>query len=303
MTDTSMKRDSFAFSLVFEGQALDDHTMAVESFAPALLSLNNALVAINKKANQGNVDVKLNVNAQFIAGSFGIELALDQSIFSTVASLFTTDKVAAFVNAYAIFCALRDLVNLKKFLKGRKPDSVIIEGDKVKYEIENNICVVNILAHEAFIDERINDACNHIVTPLTEDGVDCVRFRSKDSEDFVIKKGELKDFVASSNTESLSENILPKVGLQITSLNFNEGTKWRVTLGEKTPIYASISDQNFLTRIDLGQEAFAKGDILVADLKMMQTIQNGKISLAYDIVKVWEHRHAFQQVEMDFGKQ
>lgn len=300
--ESTMKRDSFAFSLVFEGQALDDHTMAVESFAPALLSLNSALAAINKKANQGSVDVQLKVNAQFIAGSFGIELGLDQSILTAVTSLFTAERVTAFVNAYAIFCAFRDLVNLKKFLKGRRPDSVVFEGDNVKYQIENNVCVINLLAHEAFKDEKINEACNRIVEPLNEVGVDCVRFRSKDGEEFDVQKSELAGFVASSNTENLSENIIPKVGLQITSLNFNEGTKWRVTLGEKTPIFTSISDQDFLKRIDLGQEAFAKGDILLADLKATQTIQNGKISIAYDIVKVWEHRHAFQQIDMDFGK-
>lgn len=302
VTESTMKRDSFAFSLVYEGQALDDHTMAVESFAPALISLSNALVAINKKANQGSVDVKLKVNAQFIAGSFGIELWLDQSVLTAVTSLFIEDKTTAFVNAYALFCALRDLVNVKKFLKGRKPDSVTFEGDKVKYQIENNICVINLLAHEAFKDGRINEACNRIVEPLNEEGVDCVRFRSKDGGEFEIEKGEICGFTASANTENLSENIIPRVGLQITSPNFNEGTKWLVTLGEKTPIFVSISDQDFLKRIDSGQETFGKGDILVADLKVTQTIQNEKISIAYDVMKVLDHRHAFQQMDMDLGK-
>lgn len=289
----TMKKNSFAFSLIFEGLALNDHTMAVDSFAPALLSLNNALVAINKKANQDAVDVKLRVNAQFIAGSFGVELALDQSTLTAVTSMLTMDKAVAFANAYAIFCALRDLIKLKKFLKGRKPDSYTIEDDKVKYTIKNDVCIISVLAHEAFNDGLINEACNNIVTPLAEAGIERVRFRSKDADDFVIEENELKGFVASSSPRILSENISSKVCLQITSLNFNEGTKWRVSLGDKKPIFTSISDQHFLKRINLGQESFAKGDLLVVDLKFTQTIQDGNIAATYDIVKVWEHLHTF----------
>lgn len=299
--ESTMKRDSFAFSLVFEGLALDDHTMAVESFAPALLSLSSLISTINKKANQEKVDAQLAVNAQFVAGSFGIELILNQSILGVVTSVFASQGVTAFVNAYGIFCALRDLVTLKKALNGQSPDEVKRDGENVIIKVKNINITIGTLAYEAFIDEKANDACNRVVAPLAETGIDRVRFRSREGEDVSVEKEELAGFVASANKEILAENVR-RIGLVITSLNFNEGTKWRVTLGEKTPIFTTISDKEFLQRVDAGIESFRKGDILMAELKETQTVQNGKVAVAYDVVKVLEHRHAFQQIDMDFGK-
>jgi hypothetical protein len=81
--------------------------------------------------------------------------------------------------------------------------------------------------------------------------------------------------------------------LLIESLAFKDGNKWRVHDGTAT-FHASIEDKEFLAKIDAG-ERFGKGDVLVVDLRQVQSIVNAKLVNESIIVKVLEHRQPLQQ--------
>ena len=47
-----------------------------------------------------------------------------------------------------------------------------------------------------------------------------------------------------------------------------------------------------------GDETFATGDALVADIVMTQSIENNKIVTSYKVIKVIEHKNAPRQLSM-----
>ncbi|SAK99384.1 hypothetical protein AWB76_07708 [Caballeronia temeraria] len=77
------------------------------------------------------------------------------------------------------------------------------------------------------------------------------------------------------------------------SVVFKDGNKWRVHDGQY-PFFAALDDEEFLTKVNDG-ERFGKGDVLVVDLRQIQTIEAGALKTEYQIVKVHEHRAPLQQ--------
>jgi hypothetical protein len=94
------------------------------------------------------------------------------------------------------------------------------------------------------------------------------------------------------DAEIVSDTTSKKL-LLIESLTFKDGNKWRVHDGTAT-FHASIEDKAFLGSIDAG-ERFGKGDVLVVDLRQVQSIVGAKLINESIIVKVWEHRQPLQQ--------
>jgi hypothetical protein len=94
-------------------------------------------------------------------------------------------------------------------------------------------------------------------------------------------------------TEIVSDTTSKKIMPLIESLTFKDDDKWDVHDGVAT-FHASIEDPEFLAKIDAG-ERFGKGDVLLVDLRKVQSVDGGKLSTESTIVKVWEHRHPLQQ--------
>ena len=81
----------------------------------------------------------------------------------------------------------------------------------------------------------------------------------------------------------------------IIGLSFKEDNKWRLTDGENT-FSVSMKDATFQQRVDNNQEIFAKGDVLVCDLRTVQWQVEGGIKTEYEVIKVVNHRPARQLV-------
>lgn len=83
----------------------------------------------------------------------------------------------------------------------------------------------------------------------------------------------------------------------IVSLAFKEENKWRLHDGN-APISARITDEDFLYRVDTNQIAFAKGDVLICDVKMTQTRGREGLKTEYVVERVVEHKPAAQQMAL-----
>jgi hypothetical protein len=97
--------------------------------------------------------------------------------------------------------------------------------------------------------------------------------------------------IPSPDTEIVSDTTFRQL-LLIESLTFKDGNKWRVHDGTR-PFHAVIEDKEFLATIDSGKQ-FGKGDVLVVDLRGVQTIIGAKLATDWTIVKVLEHRRPLQ---------
>lgn len=102
------------------------------------------------------------------------------------------------------------------------------------------------------------------------------------------------DEVVIEANRSVSRIDLSRVVLQIESLTFKEGNKWRVNDGRGS-FYATIEDETFLAKIEAG-ERFSKGDVLIADMRQEQVVEEGDtLKTIHTITCVHEHNAPFQR--------
>jgi hypothetical protein len=90
-----------------------------------------------------------------------------------------------------------------------------------------------------------------------------------------------------------------RAAFSIISLAFKEDNKWRLYDGN-TQISALIVDEVFLSKVNANLVAFAKGDILLCEVKITQTQTTDGLSTEYIVEKVLEHRPALRQLPLPF---
>lgn len=64
------------FRFFYDGPALQGHQMDVKVIAPALMAMGQLLEQANKLVNGPKSRVQARVDASFIAGSFGVDIAV-----------------------------------------------------------------------------------------------------------------------------------------------------------------------------------------------------------------------------------
>jgi hypothetical protein len=89
------------------------------------------------------------------------------------------------------------------------------------------------------------------------------------------------------------------MALSIRSLAFQEGNKWRLYDGQNT-ITAAIDDRDFVEKVDSNLVRFAKGDILVCDVKTVQEQTSEGLKTEHTVIRVLEHRQAPTQISLPF---
>lgn len=81
----------------------------------------------------------------------------------------------------------------------------------------------------------------------------------------------------------------------IVSLAFKEDNKWRLHDGNAS-ISALITDQGFLYKVDTNQIPFAKGDVLICEVRMTQARGGNGLRTEYVVQRVLEHKPAWRQM-------
>lgn len=95
-----------------------------------------------------------------------------------------------------------------------------------------------------------------------------------------------------SSGYEFSENLLKNIAIQVKSSNFRKGKDWKAVMGG-LPILISIDDEVFLRGVLSGEEKLNKDDVVIADVKLIQTIEQNKIVNNYRAVNVIEHKKIF----------
>ena len=153
-------------------------------------------------------------------------------------------------------------------------DSVVVEY-KDFLDSKNTIEAVGNIARLAVQTDDVKDVS---ITYQKNDGnMEKVSITKE-----VLSQVMYDEFEVSDNME----NILEKVTLEIVSPVFmDKPLSWRVSYDGRQ-INAKMMDKDFLETMDLQRIAFAKGDVIVADLQTIATNTNNGIKLRYSIIKV-----------------
>jgi hypothetical protein len=287
------------FHVVYDGPALVEHRMDVRDLAPALIAVADLLTAANQEINGEAADVRVQVNASFKAGSFGIDLTATQQLMAQLRDMFAGSGASVICNAYTIMAMLGlagggGLIALLRRLGGKQPIRIeqtgTVEtlwiGETESFEVDRNVI-------RLFRSQMVRASLDKTLSPLKRDGIDSFGIVMGKEVTLDIEAREVDFFTNDPEAAPIVSDTIVEEMLQIESLTFKDGNKWRVHNGI-APFYTTIEDAEFLAKIDAGAR-FGKGDLLDVDLRRIQRMVASRLVSDYRVVKVREHRAPSQQ--------
>ena len=281
------------FNITFEGNI---NQVEINVLTSTLLNFSSIIQEINKELDT-NKKIEITIRP-FEKGSFDIFFALlaDSSLLNNITNLFSGNNIEI---VKSLIFTLKELLNLKKLLKGEKPQSVTkISGDQIK--IENNkgeVTIIknktgNIYFNNCIINNNISNAFDQLANSPYIDGLTL-----KDSKKNNLFEVQSSEFPSLANeNKALSED--PTIDKRIETVNgaslnifkivFGASYKWDFFYyGNKIP--AKIIDADFFNKIKNREISFSHGDTMIVDLqitKVFNNIANVYENKSYEITKV-----------------
>lgn len=291
------------FKIAYDGEALRSNSMDVRDLAPALLAFGKLFDEANRVINDNKTSVRLQVKAT-TAGSFNISFLLDQSFLTQITGFLTGEPVTAAANLITLLgfgstITAVTLLTLIRWLKGDKPSKITdLKNGMLQIEYGTESLTVPLELLRLYQDIAVRKATEEILEPLKSKGIDT--FRIIDSREVVVetitkseiiyyKLPEIEDEIISQ-----AENI---TAYSIISLAFKEDRKWRLYDGNSA-INVTLSDNDFLYKVDNNLVSFAKGDILICNVKTTQYRTNTGLKTEYEVLHVKEHKPAARQLSL-----
>ncbi|WP_394687456.1 hypothetical protein [uncultured Xanthomonas sp.] len=279
--------------LKYKGPSVDDGSMDVYAAAANMVAFSDYVVAATKQL-YGEVEVKAEIKA-FQHGSFETDL-----IFHVVGLGAT--MLTATPDVRSVLTAVKESVDLFKFLKGQPPQKVEHTDQSNNVTVTNvsgNVIIVQTESLHLTMDEKAGKAAAQFVgQALSKPGVDRIEIRSEGQQIAVATQEDAPFFHAIVDETPVVEQTI-QMGLTIQEPSFKDGSghKWTMWDGEASLQYA-MEDDIFITRIDNG-ESFRKGDVLICDVKFTQTRSGSKLKIQRTILKVHDHKDSHEQTAFD----
>ena len=290
------------WTVAYDNDGPDADSIDAQEFASAILAIRQLCLRSNRIINGDATTASLRVFAPE-RGSFDVLLELSVVVAAGLHAL-PGSFVAAADTLKSILIGdgnIPGVVGIYKLLKGRQYAINEINGDTVNI-IDGDVNLnISMGEHSVLQDVGIRGNLRTIVEPLRERSFDRIIFRDADGE---LIELEYDDFDWPSIDEPPDEQSsfidIPSQRLRVTAPNLeNRNAKWQLNDGQATRWY-SISDENFLQRVINGEERFGKGDILICDVRITQTITNGnEIKSDYRIVQVVDR--GIYEVQLPLG--
>ncbi len=303
------------FRIAFEGEKFDSGEIAINDFAPALLSLGDVIQSANKAINGDRADARLKLRATD-QGSFTALLNLDISMVGAVIDMLdsVSEEAQRLTAANQLLeliikvgkvggMSVVGLIFALKVLKGRKPDSVN-QNDK-------NTTAITIKDVTIIVDNRTVKLLEDLPTrqavenfsnkALRIPGIERFKIGETDSRDELCLKSSDSEYfrVPEPADEDIKETIIEREAfLKIVTLSFQGDYKWRFTDGGEKPFTASIEDKEFLNRIDENQIALSKDDTLKCRLQEIQRLGPTALTKEIKVIQVLEYIPGARQLRL-----
>ncbi|MCV4287730.1 hypothetical protein OH708_07400 [Pseudomonas capsici] len=293
------------FHLVYDGPALDEHRMDVRTLAPALLAMGDLVERANLMLNGEQVKVSVDVHASFKAGSFGIDMELAQSLWQKVLDLTAGQSVVSIATictllGFSVRDSCKGVVQVIKWLRGRGVTRIEpLESGAVRLFVGDEHMDTEERVLKLVQDYKLRKALEGVITePLEREGITSVSTVEGDKVIMHVERSESHYFkTPAPQDETLGEDTYI-ANLQVLNLAFQDDNKWRFTEGGGNVFYATVLDSEFLKRVQLNLEQFAKDDIIRASVRRTQRITKDGLRAEYEVLSVMEHRSATPKVQL-----
>jgi len=286
------------FKIKFDGE---QHQVDANILVSSLIHTTTIVQEVNKYLNSGKkIEIKVKAHQR---GSFFCHIELIETTLGTLKNLLTKDNIEV---ASAIVGTVVGLIELKKFLKGKKVKETQLQGDKTRIvNQEGNVILIenavfNIYEHSPVV----KDALAQNFDTLNNDPA-ITGFEITDKEERTLVRVDKSEFLdLSQKSEELEEGerkLVEAATVNVVRVSFEENLKWDFYY-RGIKISAKITDPSFYELIDKG-EAFAKGDILEVELQINQKFDesvNTFITKSYQVNKIVTHFSRNEQQKINF---
>lgn len=284
---------STVFRLIYDGEAVRDGEMDVAQLAPALLAVGQMMQAAGRLAlgDKASVQVKVKTVKE---GSFDIWLGVGVQFWEVVRDILTGPDVSAARNIIELLFGGTGLVAFILWIKGRVPTKIDrSKSGFVTVYIDGIAIEVPELVFRLATDPNVRTALERtIADPLSNEGIDEVEFRPAGEEPTKVTKAERNFFIAPPvSVDGTFATNHTKV-FSIVSLSFKHGNKWKLSDGHGAPKSVTMLDEDFLARVDSSEVRFAKGDVLICEVREIARQTSKGLKAEYEITRVIEHRPA-----------
>lgn len=288
-------------TIAYDGPALRDGAMDVRDLAPALLAAGQLVDAANTVLYGDNARASVQVTATD-SGSFEVTLQVVQSFGSQLASLFTSEPLAAASTLATLLFgtpASDGLLWLIKRCRGRKPTKIEkLSESTVRLIIDGEVIEIPLNLLRLYQDLPARIAAHRLVEqPLQKEGIETFEVRENKQSFLTVDRHEAVYFARPELPDETLVDDVRRAAYSIISLAFKEDNRWRLNDGNNV-ISALIADQDFLGKVDNNQIAFAKGDILICDVRVTQKQTESGLKTDYTVEHVVDHRPAARQLPL-----
>lgn len=298
--DRTLEETRTDFAVAYDGPALVNAGMDARDLAQAVLGLDQVLQRANALLNGDRAFIALEITGT-ARGSFEVLLDLKQ-YFDGAIGVFSGDFFSALANLKELFWGTGGLVGgvftggligWVKWLRGRSIRVLQQDNQQVKLSVETDDgrleLSVPVELFKLHTDTTIREQLEAVVRPILKDGIDSVHFRDSSHRLESVNKEEAHYFIGRSQGSETVETIIPKQRLQVVRPNFALRGKWRLSDGASSRWY-DIQDGNFNREVAEGRRRFGAGDIVEAEVRVLQSeTPGGELTAEYSLTQILSH--------------